>query len=113
MVVSRWQPAQPAPGRHCAKVGSLAIWIGRRAIVRAPHELAERPSRLPTFAPVPAGAGCAGCNGETTIERVFHIDRGYERIVEKLSAVGQTLGASTRPAPKHFAGSGPLLHFTA
>ena len=26
--------------------------------------------------------------GETTIDRVYHMDRGYERIVEKLSAVG-------------------------
>ena len=26
--------------------------------------------------------------GETTIERVYHIDRGYEGIVEKLQAVG-------------------------
>ena len=25
---------------------------------------------------------------ETTIERVYHIDRGYEGIVEKLRAVG-------------------------
>jgi UDP-N-acetylglucosamine 1-carboxyvinyltransferase len=26
--------------------------------------------------------------GETVIDRVYHIDRGYERIVEKLSALG-------------------------
>jgi UDP-N-acetylglucosamine 1-carboxyvinyltransferase len=26
--------------------------------------------------------------GETTIDRVYHIDRGYEHIVEKLSALG-------------------------
>ena len=26
--------------------------------------------------------------GETTIERIYHIDRGYERIEEKLSAIG-------------------------
>ena len=26
--------------------------------------------------------------GETVIERVYHFDRGYERIEEKLSAVG-------------------------
>ena len=30
-------------------------------------------------------------SGETTIERVYHIDRGYERIVEKLSAVGANI----------------------
>jgi len=27
-------------------------------------------------------------SGETIIDRVYHIDRGYERIVEKLQAVG-------------------------
>jgi len=27
-------------------------------------------------------------SGKTIIDRVYHIDRGYERIVEKLSAVG-------------------------
>jgi len=26
--------------------------------------------------------------GETIIDRVYHIDRGYERIVEKLQGVG-------------------------
>jgi UDP-N-acetylglucosamine 1-carboxyvinyltransferase len=27
-------------------------------------------------------------DGETTIERIYHLDRGYERIEEKLSALG-------------------------
>ena len=27
-------------------------------------------------------------DGETTISRIYHLDRGYENIVEKLSAVG-------------------------
>jgi len=27
-------------------------------------------------------------NGETMIERVYHIDRGYEGIVEKLRSLG-------------------------
>jgi UDP-N-acetylglucosamine 1-carboxyvinyltransferase len=37
-----------------------------------------------------AGLVLAGlvANGETVIERVYHIDRGYERIVEKLKALG-------------------------
>jgi len=30
-------------------------------------------------------------NGETIVERVYHIDRGYERIVEKLKAVGAVI----------------------
>ena len=27
-------------------------------------------------------------DGETTIDRIYHLDRGYERIEEKLSALG-------------------------
>jgi len=26
--------------------------------------------------------------GETTVERIYHLDRGYERLEEKLSALG-------------------------
>jgi len=26
--------------------------------------------------------------GETTIERIYHLDRGYERLEEKLAALG-------------------------
>jgi len=26
--------------------------------------------------------------GQTTIDRIYHLDRGYERIEEKLSALG-------------------------
>ena len=32
-------------------------------------------------------AGLAA-RGETTISRIYHLDRGYERLEEKLSAVG-------------------------
>jgi len=26
--------------------------------------------------------------GETTVDRIYHLDRGYERLEEKLSALG-------------------------
>jgi UDP-N-acetylglucosamine 1-carboxyvinyltransferase len=29
--------------------------------------------------------------GETVVSRVYHLDRGYERVEEKLSAVGATI----------------------
>jgi UDP-N-acetylglucosamine 1-carboxyvinyltransferase len=32
-------------------------------------------------------AGLAA-EGETKVSRVYHLDRGYEKLVEKLSAVG-------------------------
>ncbi len=34
-------------------------------------------------------------DGETTIDRIYHIDRGYERIEEKLAQ----LGANIRRVP--------------
>ena len=42
----------------------------------------------------PQGAGAAlvlaglCAEGETRVQRIYHIDRGYERLEEKLSAVG-------------------------
>ena len=37
-----------------------------------------------------AGLVIAGlvAEGETVIDRIYHLDRGYERIEEKLSALG-------------------------
>jgi UDP-N-acetylglucosamine 1-carboxyvinyltransferase len=35
-------------------------------------------------------AGLAA-EGETEVLRVYHLDRGYERVEEKLSAVGATI----------------------
>ncbi|MCS6785789.1 MAG: UDP-N-acetylglucosamine 1-carboxyvinyltransferase, partial [Thiobacillaceae bacterium] len=32
-------------------------------------------------------AGLAA-EGETTVERIYHLDRGYERLEEKLAALG-------------------------
>jgi UDP-N-acetylglucosamine 1-carboxyvinyltransferase len=29
--------------------------------------------------------------GDTTIDRIYHLDRGYERIEEKLSALGASI----------------------
>ena len=42
--------------------------------------------------------------GETILDRVYHIDRGYERIEEKLRGVGaeiRRLGKSLRTRPPH------------
>jgi UDP-N-acetylglucosamine 1-carboxyvinyltransferase len=36
--------------------------------------------------------------GETLIDRVYHIDRGYEAIVEKLQAVGADIERIHAPA---------------
>ncbi len=74
------------------RMGAHIAVDGRRAVVRGPAELSGttvQASDLRASAGLVLAALVA--NGETTIERVYHIDRGYERIVEKLSAVGANI----------------------
>jgi UDP-N-acetylglucosamine 1-carboxyvinyltransferase len=74
------------------RMGANISIDGRRAIVRGPSELSGttvQASDLRASASLVLAALVA--NGETTIERVYHIDRGYECIVEKLSAVGANI----------------------
>ncbi len=62
---------------------------GRRAVVRGPTPLSGAgviASDLRASASLVLAGLCA--SGETVIDRVYHIDRGYEKIEEKLSAVG-------------------------
>ena len=35
-------------------------------------------------------------DGETLVDRIYHLDRGYERIEEKLSHLGARIGGSAR-----------------
>jgi len=62
---------------------------GHRAVVRGPTTLSGTgviASDLRASASLVLAALVA--SGETVVDRVYHIDRGYERIEEKLSAVG-------------------------
>jgi len=71
------------------RMGANISVDGRRAIVRGPTQLSGttvQASDLRASASLVLAALVA--KGETTVERVYHIDRGYEHIVEKLSAVG-------------------------
>ena len=71
------------------RMGANISIDGRRAVVRGPSPLTGTTviaSDLRASASLVLAALVA--NGETVIERVYHIDRGYEQIVEKLSGVG-------------------------
>ena len=71
------------------RMGANISIDGRRAVVRGPAQLSgttEQASDLRASAGLVLAALVA--RGETTIDRVYHIDRGYEHIVEKLSALG-------------------------
>ena len=81
------------------RMGAHIAIDGRTAVVRGPAALSGttvQASDLRASAGLVLAALVA--SGETTIERVYHIDRGYERIVEKLSAVGADIERMHTPA---------------
>jgi UDP-N-acetylglucosamine 1-carboxyvinyltransferase len=76
-------------GPELVRMGANIRFDGNRAIVRGPTPLGGAgvtASDLRASASLVL-AGLAA-KGETVVERVYHIDRGYERIEEKLRAVG-------------------------
>ncbi len=81
------------------RMGAKIDIDARRAVVRGPAQLSSttvQASDLRASAGLVLAALVA--SGETTIERVYHIDRGYERIVEKLQAVGADIERIHAPA---------------
>jgi UDP-N-acetylglucosamine 1-carboxyvinyltransferase len=71
------------------RMGANISIDGRRAVVRGPAALSGTTVQASDLR-ASAGLVLAGlvASGETVIERVYHIDRGYEGIVEKLKTVG-------------------------
>lgn len=71
------------------RMGAHITIDGRKAVVRGPAKLSGTIVQASDLR-ASAGLVLAGlvADGKTTIERVYHIDRGYEGIVEKLRAVG-------------------------
>jgi UDP-N-acetylglucosamine 1-carboxyvinyltransferase len=80
------------------RMGAHISIDGRQAIVRGPATL-EGTGVLASDLRASASLVLAGlvARGETFIDRVYHIDRGYENIEEKLSAVGASI-ERLRPA---------------
>ncbi len=75
--------------QELARMGANIRLEGRQAIVAGPRELTGAgviASDLRASASLVLAALVA--RGETVIDRVYHIDRGYERIETKLAAVG-------------------------
>jgi len=71
------------------RMGANITIDGHHAVVHGPSQLSGttvQASDLRASAGLVLAALVAA--GQTTIERVYHIDRGYERIVEKLQALG-------------------------
>ena len=71
------------------RMGANISIDGRKGVVHGPAQLSGTTVQASDLR-ASAGLVLAGlvASGETTIERVYHIDRGYEGIVEKLKGVG-------------------------
>jgi UDP-N-acetylglucosamine 1-carboxyvinyltransferase len=81
------------------RMGANISVDGRRAVVRGPAQISGttvQASDLRASAGLVLAALVA--SGETIIDRVYHIDRGYEGIVEKLSGVGADITRSHAPS---------------
>jgi UDP-N-acetylglucosamine 1-carboxyvinyltransferase len=75
--------------QELARMGANIRIDGKQAIIAGPRELTGAgviASDLRASASLVLGALVA--RGETVIDRVYHIDRGYEKIETKLAAVG-------------------------
>jgi UDP-N-acetylglucosamine 1-carboxyvinyltransferase len=71
------------------RMGANISVDGRRAVVRGPSPMSGTTVQASDLR-ASAGLVLAGlvAGGETIIDRVYHIDRGYQQIVEKLRGVG-------------------------
>jgi len=71
------------------RMGADITLDGRRAIVRGPTPL-QGTGIIASDLRASASLVLAGlvASGETIVDRVYHLDRGYERIEEKLNALG-------------------------
>jgi UDP-N-acetylglucosamine 1-carboxyvinyltransferase len=91
---------------HVAELGRMGAQIrkeGSSAIVRGVEHLSGAPVMASDLR-ASAALVLAGlvADGETEIGRVYHIDRGYEKIEEKLNALGARIKRvwEDYPAPK-------------
>lgn len=85
-------------GSEMARMGANIVMEGNLAVVTGPTPLSGAPV---TASDLRASAGLvlAGLVADNTtwIDRVYHIDRGYEQIEEKLRSVGARIERVTQP----------------
>ena len=72
-------------GANISISGNTATVHGKTPLSGAPVQASD----LRASASLVLAALCA--SGETIIDRVYHIDRGYEMIVKKLSTIGANI----------------------
>ena len=83
------------------RMGAKITVEGHTALVKGVAQLRGAPVRASDLR---ASAGLViaalAASGETVVDRVYHIDRGYERIEEKLQGLGATISRRADAAPQ-------------
>ena len=90
--------------QELARMGANIRLDGRKALVAGPVALSGAEviaSDLRASASLVLAA--LASTGETAIDRVYHIDRGYHRIEEKLAGVGARIRRVSTKGPKESA----------
>ena len=90
------------------RMGANISVDGRRAVVRGPAQLSGTTVQASDLR-ASAGLVLAGlvARGETIIDRVYHLDRGYENIEEKLKGIGAEIRRVGNIFPKRSAAPAP------
>ena len=74
------------------RMGAQVTVHGGSALVRGVRELKAAPVMATDLrASVSLVLAALAANGRTELNRIYHLDRGYERLEEKLTAVGAQL----------------------
>ena len=75
-----------------ARMGAKTVIHGSSAMIRGAEELTGAEVMATDLrASLSLVIAALAAKGETIIHRVYHLDRGYERLEEKLSAVGANI----------------------
>lgn len=87
-----------------ARMGANIVIQGNSALVRGVKQL-KGAKVMATDLRASIALVLAGlvASGETTVSRIYHLDRGYERLEEKLRAVGADIERIPEDAAKHAA----------
>ena len=74
------------------RMGADILLEGNTAVIQGVDRLTAAPV-MATDLRASAGLVLAGlaADGETLVDRIYHVDRGYERIEEKLGQLGATI----------------------
>ncbi|MEO0998425.1 MAG: UDP-N-acetylglucosamine 1-carboxyvinyltransferase, partial [Pseudomonadota bacterium] len=74
------------------RMGADISLAGNTAVIRGVERLSAAPV-MATDLRASAGLVLAGlvARGETVVDRIYHVDRGYERIEEKLRQLGAVI----------------------